>query len=101
MQLKKIVSENLDGISVKKFHKYTHKQLIPHIAGHFLDRNWSEDDNKIFLHTAQNDIIPISKKEVLNFYGLRKLYISTVYNWTNVLGMKYCNRKENYYVDGK
>ena len=28
----------------------------------FLDRNWSEDDNKIFLHTVHNDTISIPEK---------------------------------------
>ena len=96
--IKKIVRENLDGISAQKVHEYTHEQVIPHFPGHFLDRNWSEDDNKSCVHTVHNYIISISKREVLNFYGIREFCITTVYNWTNIMGMRYCNREKNYYV---
>ena len=67
------ILENLDGISVQKVHEYTHKTFIPHVSGYFLDRNRSEDDNIICLHTVHNDIISISKKDVLKFYGMREL----------------------------
>ena len=73
--------------------------MIPHVAAYLLDRNWSEDDNKSCLSTVHNDIISISNKKVLKFYALRELCKTTVYNWMNILGMKYCNRKKNYYVD--
>ena len=45
--------------------------MIPHVAGDFLDRNWSEDYNKSFIHTLHNDIIAILNKGVLKLYGLR------------------------------
>ena len=93
--IKKIVRENLDGISVLKVHEYSHEKVILHVPGNFLDRNWSEDDNKSCLHTVHNDIISTPKKEVLIFYGIRELCITTVYIWMKILGMKYCNRKKN------
>ena len=73
--------------------------MIPHVAGNFLDRNWSEDDNKNFLRTVNNDIVSISKKEVLKFYGMREMYITTVYNWMNILGREYCNNNKKNYFD--
>ena len=74
--------------------------MIPHVAAHLLDRNVSEDDNKSCLCTVHNYIISISNKKVLKFYGLRELFITTIYNWMDILGMKYCDHKKNYYVDG-
>ena len=74
--------------------------MIPYVAGDLLDRNWSEDDNKSCLYTVPNDIISISKKEVLNFYGLRELFITTVYDWMNIMGMKYYNCNKCYFIDG-
>ena len=35
------VRNNIYGISVHKFHEYTHEQVIPHVTENFLDRNWS------------------------------------------------------------
>ena len=67
----------------------------------FLHRNWSEDDNKFFLQTLHNDIISISKKEVLKFYGMCRLCITSAYNLMNVIGMKYLNLKKNHYSYGK
>ena len=97
--IKIFVRENLDSISVKKVHGSTHEQVMIHVAGRFLDRTWSEDDNKSCFHTVHNDIISISKKEVLRFYELHELSITTVYEWMNIMGMKYCNHKKIYYVD--
>ena len=87
-------------MSVKKVHEYTHEQVIPNLAGHFLDMNWSEDEHIFFHHTVHNDIISISNKEVLKFYDLHEFFIMTVYNWTKILGMEYCNHKNNNYFNG-
>ena len=46
-----------------------------------------------------NYIISTQNKEVTKLYGMREFFITNVYNWMNILGMKYCNRKKNYYVD--
>ena len=56
MQLKHLFTI-IDGISVKKVHEYTNQQVILHVAGHFLDKNCSKDDDKSCLHTVHNDII--------------------------------------------
>ena len=38
-EIKTFVRKNLYGISVQKVHEYNHEQVIPHIAGNFLDSN--------------------------------------------------------------
>ena len=94
--IRKYVRENLDGISVQKVHEYIHDNVIPYVAGHFLDDK-NRDDK---IGQVHDDIISISKQEVLKFYRLQNLSITTVFRWMGRLGMKYCERKKNYYVDG-
>ena len=61
--IKTFFGENLDGISVNKVHECTHEQVIPRVVGHFLDSNWSKDDNKICHHNFHYDMLSISKKK--------------------------------------
>ena len=60
--IKCFVRNNIDGISAQKVHEYTHEQVIPHVVRNFLDRNWTEDDNKSCLQIVHNDIISIPRK---------------------------------------
>ena len=52
------------------------------------------DDDK------DENIVAASKKAFLRYYGLETVSFSTVCRWMRILGMKYCERKKNYYVDG-
>ena len=93
--IKEHIRKNLDGISVENVHEYIHDKVLPIIAGYFLDRDVGTRIGKVY-----EGIVSISSKEVLKFYGLGNLCLTTVYRWMKILGMKYCERKKNYYVDG-
>jgi len=61
-----------------------------------------KDEEDDYNANADNDecIVTASKKAFLSYYGLTKVCVTTVCRWMKVLGMNYCLRKFNFYVDG-
>ena len=57
--------------------------------------------NKCIIDDADSDkVIAASRTAFLKYYGVTTLCPSTVYRWMRALGMNYCSRKKNFYVNG-
>ena len=68
---------------------------------HGLKANIGANNEKNYYDSKKIDeIVAASKSALLKYYGLSTLCVSTVYRWMKALGMKYCPRKKNFYVDG-
>ena len=48
----------------------------------------------------RDEVLQYTKLDLLRHYGLYSLSMSTAWRWMKALGMRYCERKKNYYVDG-
>ena len=94
--IRTFVRKNLDDITVEKMHLYIKDVIIPRIASNFLDQT-----NEInWVHEDEGEVRSIKIKELLKHYGLKTFCIVTAWSWMRSLGMRYCNRKKNFYVDG-
>ena len=96
MSIRTFVRTNLDRLSVEKVYTYIDETIIPRIASGFIDRNQQEWNKG----TGDDEIQCLTKKDLLKHYGLRNFGITTAWRWMRALGMRYDERRKNYYVDG-
>ena len=95
LAIRKYIKTELEGITAKTVHAYILETILPKIAVTVINNNnickWDDEER---------DILSASIQEVLSYNGLKTLSILTTLQWMNALGMKYDERKKNYYVDG-
>jgi len=98
-ELRTFIRTNLEEMSVEKVHRYIHDIWLYEITKSFLDlpqhngtTDWNTGDD--------DDVRSATKKDVLQYYKLDTLSYGTVWRWMRSLGMRYCDRKKNFYVDG-
>ena len=70
--------------------------IFPRIASNFLDQKIETE----WVHEDEGEVRSIKIKELLIHYGLKTFCIATAWSWMRSLGMRYCDRKKNFYVDG-
>lgn len=81
--MKQWVVANLDGLNTEKVLSWIHNVMILKLIGDSLKVGESK-----------------TKSECLKHYRLQTLTQGTVCRWMNAIGMRYCEKKANYYVDG-
>ena len=90
LNLWKFLKENLEGISVETVQDHILEKIPPNIASSLLDLDKGKG----------KQVQGISINTILKHYGMKTISHSTVYRWMRALGMKYSDRKKNFYVGG-
>ena len=90
ISIKEFFKNGLDGLSIEKDYYYINDFILPSIAVKKLE------DGKVM----RDEVVQYTKLDLLRHYGLHSFSISTAWRWMKVLGMRYCEGKKNYYVDG-
>ena len=94
LAIRKFIKTELEGITAETVRAYIHETILPNIAVTFINNNSGEWDD------AEREVQSFSIPQVLSYYGMKTLSIATTLRWMNALGMKYDDRRKNYYVDG-
>ena len=96
MSIRAFVRTNLDRLTVEKVYTYIDESIFPRIASEYIDRNQQELNKG----PGDDEIQCLTKQELLKHYGLSTFGITTAWRWMRALGMRYDERRKNYYVDG-
>ncbi|GFH47857.1 hypothetical protein CTEN210_04333 [Chaetoceros tenuissimus] len=91
--IRNFVKTNIDGISVEHVHTYIMENIFPSVADNFVDPCWEGNED-------EEVRIQITIEDLFKHYNLKNFSHSTAYRWMIALGMRYCDRRKNYYVDG-
>ena len=103
--INKLCKDNLYGLKVERVHEYVHDKLLPKMIQQDMQNddidaldliNLDVDEDDDFIGVTEE--LSEQKKSYLHQYGLKNLFQSTVFTWMISLGMKYCERRKNYFV---